>query len=231
MRAATAAGSSRGGPAWARARGRGRADAATVDWLVVGTVAAHPGRPAGRLPQPAPVLGRPVRRHPLLRGQGGADVPGGAALPGRGHRVPAGQRALHHPARPGGRHRRRLPARLRLRDAAGRRRRAVGRDPAGPGRRRRAPAHPPGLRAGHGGRRAPAGAPLRHRPGGVRAAGGGDGRRGPVRLGGRRPRLRHRGQDLPRRPGPAAGPGAGAGARVVAVVQPGRCRRSWPASA
>ena len=36
MRAATAAGSRRGGPAWARARGRGRADAATVDWLVVG---------------------------------------------------------------------------------------------------------------------------------------------------------------------------------------------------
>ena len=153
MRAATAAGGTRRGPAWARARGRERRPGPHRRPAGGRAVAAHPGRPAGRLPQPAPVLGRPVRRRPLLRGQGGADVPGGAALPGRGHRVPAGQRALHHPARPGGRHRRRLPARLRLRDAAGRRRRAVGRDPPGPGRRRRPPPHPPGLRAGHGGRR------------------------------------------------------------------------------
>jgi hypothetical protein len=36
MRAATAAGSRRGGPTWARARGGGRAEGATVDLLVVG---------------------------------------------------------------------------------------------------------------------------------------------------------------------------------------------------
>src|SRR4029453_15808523 len=115
---------------------------------------------------------------------------------------------------------------LRLRDAAGRRRRPVVGDPPGPGGGRRPPPHPPGLRAGHGGGGAAAGASLRNRPGGVRAAGRDHGGRGPLRLGGGRPRLRHRGQDLPRRAGPAAGPGEGRGGLWGAAARPG-----WGAAA
>ena len=220
MRAATAAGGTRRGPVWARAGGRERAAGGTVDLLVVGlwlltrvvllVVSLNPRLYSAALFGDIRFYGAKVER--MFQGElpyrdVATEYPPGSVpftiLPG----LVVGT---------GGGYRLAFACEMLLVDAVGlwaaTRLARVG--------RRRAPAHPPGLRAGHGGRRAPAGAPLRHRPGGVRAAGGGDGRRGPVRLGGRRPRLRHRGQDLPRRAGPAAGPRAGAGARVAAVVRP-----------
>ena len=177
MQSATAAGSTqrrKGRPRrpspWAGPRARPRRPRRPAG---AGTVAADPGRPAGRLPQPAPVLGGALRRRALLRGQGGLLF---QELPYRDVATGTRRAARLHPARPGRRHRRRLPARLRLRDAAGRRRRPAGRRPAWPGWWTPAAAASlwptcwPWWRWGR------CWCSLRHRPRGVRAAGRDHGR-------------------------------------------------------